>query len=217
MRGWVLSSTAACLVHGAVILMPVVSEQLPVPKHPEPEVVLRLVPASLKPAVAPVPPAPTKPPPVVRKKKRVRRPKPTPKSLPPVPTKPIPKSAPDPATVREAPPSVPPPAEDRTPQPAPVDLRPYGRGIHHAIMSHRRYPHVARRLRLEGRAFIRITLKQNGHLATEPRVHRSSGHTLLDKEALRMVRAAAPFDHLPSGFSKSTVSIVIPVEFVLRT
>jgi protein TonB len=71
-------------------------------------------------------------------------------------------------------------------------------------------------LGLEGDVSIRVSLTTHGN-ATALTLHRSSGHDLLDEEALRMVRAASPFPALPPTFTKSEAVIVIPIHFRLRS
>jgi protein TonB len=96
-----------------------------------------------------------------------------------------------------------------------VDLGAYGRSIHRAVVKHRRYPRVARRLGLEGKVLIKISVDRQGRLLNAV-IKRSSGQEILDKEALRMVRAAAPFTSLPNDFDKPSVMVVIPVKFKLQ-
>ena len=84
------------------------------------------------------------------------------------------------------------------------DLRAYGQRIHQLVLKHRRYPRSARRLGLEGKVFVKIAVGRNGELAREPEIYRSSGEAVLDKEALRMVRAATPLLPLPNEFEKES-------------
>jgi TonB family protein len=49
-----------------------------------------------------------------------------------------------------------------------------------------------------------------------PRLVTSSGHDILDAEALRMVEAAAPFEPLPGNPTRPDAGFVIPVVFSLR-
>ena len=53
---------------------------------------------------------------------------------------------------------------------------------------------------LQGKVLVKISILRNGELAEDPVIHRSSGQKVLDKEALRMVRAATPLLPLPDGF-----------------
>ena len=97
-----------------------------------------------------------------------------------------------------------------------VDLEAYGTGLSRAVTSQRRYPPQARRLRLEGTVLVEVDVARDGSLAGEPVVSRSSGHALLDEEALRMVRSAAPFPALPGAHPGSSAHFVLPVRFGIR-
>ncbi len=81
-------------------------------------------------------------------------------------------------------------------------------------MRHRRYPAVAKRLGLEGRVLVELRVDQQGKL-TKLSLYRSSGHRSLDKEALRMARAAAPYRALPAGYDRPVAVVVVPVDFKL--
>lgn len=102
--------------------------------------------------------------------------------------------------------------------PAPVaeyDLGGYGDGIHSALLAERMYPDEARDLELEGETLVMIRVHRDGTLAGRPVVAKSSGHPCLDREALRMVTAAAPFAKLPDGYAHPTAEFTIPVQFEL--
>jgi len=68
--------------------------------------------------------------------------------------------------------------------------------LHAAVNRHKRYPHIALRMRREGTATVLFELRPDGSLLS-PRVTGSSGHPLLDRSALRAVAAIAPFG--PAG------------------
>ncbi len=99
--------------------------------------------------------------------------------------------------------------------PKPVDFSAYNRGLFAAITEQKRYPRAARKLGLQGRVIVVVTLDRRGGLAEPPRIHTSSGHSILDEDALRAVRSAAPFPPLPSGFAGTTRQIAIPVQYRL--
>lgn len=96
-----------------------------------------------------------------------------------------------------------------------MDFGAYNRGIFAAITQQKRYPRAARKLGLEGRVIVVVTIDKQGALAEPPRVHTSSGHEILDEDALRAVRAAAPFPPLPGGYRGATRQIAIPVKYRL--
>lgn len=92
----------------------------------------------------------------------------------------------------------------------------YARKLSQVVGRQRRYPASAARLGMEGRARVHVSINRDGSLAGAPRLMRSSGHEVLDAEALRMVEAAAPFAPLPEGLPRPSAEFVIPVDFSLR-
>lgn len=79
----------------------------------------------------------------------------------------------------------------------------------------RSYPSAARRRRLEGSASVSITINRSGRV-TGVSLARSSGHGLLDREAVAMARRASPFPPIPSGLGRSQITIRAPVRFDIR-
>ncbi len=98
----------------------------------------------------------------------------------------------------------------------PPDLGTYARKLQQAVGRQRRYPASAARFGMEGTARVHLSIHRDGSLAGAPRLARSSGHEVLDAEALRMVEAAAPFVPLPEGHARPSAEFVIPVDFSLR-
>ncbi len=80
----------------------------------------------------------------------------------------------------------------------------------------KRYPRAARRLGLEGVAVVMVAVAKDGTLARAPTLRRSTGHDILDREAVRMVKEAAPFMPLPSAFPKPFAVFPVPVRFKLQ-
>lgn len=117
---------------------------------------------------------------------------------------------------RNTPPRVPRARAETSSSSARVDWSGYQRGLYGALLAQRRYPAMARRMGLEGVARVRLVIARDGRLAAPPRVTRSTGHELLDAEALRMVRSAAPFAALPAGSRRGTVAFEVPVRFRLQ-
>jgi protein TonB len=100
--------------------------------------------------------------------------------------------------------------------PARGDLRAYARSLSAAVNRHRHYPEVAARLGMEGRALIHLRVRRDGSLMEPPRLVSSSGHEVLDAEALRMAEAAAPFEPMPESASRTDAGFIIGVEFFLH-
>ena len=218
MRGWWLPTVLACMAHGAFSVMPV---QIGAPqKQEKPDVTFQFSPpppppASKPPDIKPPPPQPQR---VKKLKKRVLPlpPPPPPETQEELLEEPV-EETPE---ISETPPEVPAVPETVAPvaqKPKPkFDLRAYGKQIHQMVIQHRRYPRAARRLGLEGKVLVKIAILRDGSLAQDPIIYRSSGQKVLDKEAIRMVRAATPLLPLPNEFEKESASLVIPVQFHLR-
>ncbi|MCP5056323.1 MAG: TonB family protein [bacterium] len=186
--------------------------------------------ASTEPVPVPPPPAPAPLP----------EPPPTPEPVPP----PIPKPEPREETVvpvqEEATPAKPPqPLAAATPSPtplAPTEPRPeaaaeeavnvmnpggeaaearYLSILSRRLAQQRRYPRRARIQRLEGEAVVGFELDRRGRVLWR-RIQRSSGHSILDREALAMIERAQPFPRLPAALGKATLEVRVPVQFALR-
>ena len=69
-----------------------------------------------------------------------------------------------------------------------------------------RYPLAARMNNVQGTVRILFVIDRSGRLK-EARVLQSSGSTILDNEALRAIRAAAPFGPFPSDWSERELRI----------
>lgn len=70
-------------------------------------------------------------------------------------------------------------------------------------------------LGLEGKVILMVYLDADGALEREPRVRRSSGHEVLDEEAVRMVKAAAPFPRPKGDVSRYPVIVPLTINFRL--
>jgi protein TonB len=229
LRGsWTLPIAIAAGVHGLLVLVPIIDERESRDESPPPVVRLRLAgtraPPTIEPPRAnrPVPRASSQPP-------RTRaRPQPSPDEAapaPPIPTEPveselevasmaIPISAPLPAgLISEAPPA--PPAPATAGEGPNDDLEEYAALVRAAVLEHKRYPRAARALRRQGVARVLVTVFRDGRLARSPEVARSSGWPSLDREALRMVRAAAPFPPMPASHTKAHLAMRLLIRFSL--
>jgi len=79
----------------------------------------------------------------------------------------------------------------------------------------KRYPPEARRERQEGTVTMRFTLDRSGRVLSS-HIQRSSGAVDLDEEATQMVDRAAPFPPFPRSLERSTLDLMVPIEFVLK-
>lgn len=202
----------------------------------------RLEPA--QPVKPPEPPAP--PPRVVETKplpaeamRPAPRPKPRPRPRPArklVATKPAPVAepvaqpapAPEPVAAprpapQPAPAAAPPAAPAREPAPAPAAARvdtaslaaQYRAALIAEAARYKRYPRFARDNGWEGRVVVRMAIGPDGAIASLG-VARGTGYSILDQQALEMVRSAKPQTAIPEGLRGKSFSVDIPVVFSLR-
>jgi protein TonB len=155
----------------------------------------------------------------------------------PAPTPVLTRSAPAPAadapTIAQAPVAVPvalpePVAAAAVPQPVPVApvarqaavdpaaLAAYGRNIAGAVAAHQRYPRLAQMRQWQGTALLQLELALDGQLQSV-RVLSSSGHEILDRQAIDMVRAAVPLPPLPANLAGRSLTVDVPVVFRLAS
>lgn len=74
------------------------------------------------------------------------------------------------------------------------------------------YPEPALRSQLQGKLVLEFRILGNGNLEGAHLV-RSSGFPVLDQEAIRAVRAAAPFHPIPSWIGKTRLDIIASFEY----
>lgn len=99
-----------------------------------------------------------------------------------------------------------------------TDLEAYWRRYRRVVEDQKRYPRMARRLRLEGWVRVRVAVDRAGRLVGAPTVAKSSGHPVLDEEALRMIQSVdeeGSMGPLPSGWSGPAAETVLAFEFEL--
>lgn len=74
------------------------------------------------------------------------------------------------------------------------------------------YPESAQKIGLQGKLALYFSIVLDGHLAKLELLN-SSGHTLLDEEALKAVRGAAPYYPLPERLEISRLNILATFEY----
>jgi periplasmic protein TonB len=84
--------------------------------------------------------------------------------------------------------------------------------IKQLIESQWEYPELALRYGLQGRLSLEFTIGANGQLE-RLRLVRSSGSQLLDDEALRAIKAAAPFPPIPAWIKLNPLAISAAMEY----
>ena len=75
------------------------------------------------------------------------------------------------------------------------------------------YPEPALRNGLQGKLVLGFTIVGNGQLEST-RLIRSSGSSVLDREAIRAVKAAAPFHPIPPWVTKNRLEIIASFEYL---
>ncbi len=206
-RGFGVAVAASILLHALLLLaLPNLRELAATP--PPLTLVARLVEAMPKPAPAapvveakppPVQPRPVAPRPVARPEPVRQEPAPAPVPAAPVvsepapapPAEPITPAAPGPVARIQARPPVAVPAG---PDPGVMDR--YRLQLLTAAARFKRYPRSAIDNNWEGEVVVRMTIGADGRIAALG-IKTSSGHELLDRQALEMFRIAKPFVLLP--------------------
>jgi TonB family protein len=90
----------------------------------------------------------------------------------------------------------------------------YAQAIKERIAGQWKYPQEARKKKLEGRLVALFSLNKEGAL-TRLDITKSSGHEVLDREAERAVRSAAPFPPFPSTVTVSRLNINVSFDYTL--
>lgn len=90
----------------------------------------------------------------------------------------------------------------------------YAGTIKAKLMSHWEYPPKARENLLEGKLLLLFTLNRKGML-TDLRILEPSGIGMLDREAMRAVRSAAPFPAFPSSVSVARLHVKAKFDYKL--
>ncbi|MBM4262502.1 MAG: energy transducer TonB [Deltaproteobacteria bacterium] len=88
----------------------------------------------------------------------------------------------------------------------------YFTSIKRSIDANWKYPELALQYGLQGRLIVEFDILENGHLESL-RVIRSSGSALLDDEAVRAIRSAAPFAPIPRWIEQKPLPITARMEY----
>lgn len=124
-------------------------------------------------------------------------------------------ASPAPAPASAVPPAIPSPApvaSKRASEGPALDA--YARTLSAEIARQRRYPAVARMRGWQGTAVLAITLSPAGAVLKSS-LSRSSGHAVLDEQALKMVAEASPLPIAPPPLHGRTLEFELPVVFAL--
>jgi protein TonB len=91
----------------------------------------------------------------------------------------------------------------------------YGNTLWGAIGKHKQYPKLAQMRGWQGEVIVELQLDGNGKLKSK-KIIQSSGHDVLDRQALDMVEKAAPFPLPPETLRGNSFSIKVPIPFKLE-
>lgn len=89
-----------------------------------------------------------------------------------------------------------------------------GRVLAH-LERRKRYPTEARSRRLQGVTYIRVTMDRQGRVLSAV-MERTSGHAVLDREALALMTRAQPLPAPPAEIVGDRVVLSVPVDFFTR-
>ena len=94
-------------------------------------------------------------------------------------------------------------------------LSSYGLTIAEVLARYKEYPPIAQMQGWEGSVTMQLRVAASGRLL-EAEVHRSSGHGVLDRQALAMAAKAARFPPPPEGLGDREIEVLVPVVFRLE-
>jgi protein TonB len=97
--------------------------------------------------------------------------------------------------------------------PAKADYGWLAQALWNRIEKLKRYPHLARLNHWEGRVVLRVVVSEDGNLV-DLAVAKSSGHSVLDQDAMDVLKQASPLS-LPRPLGKSQVVVQIPISYRL--
>ena len=171
----------------------------------------------------PPPPEPPKPEPIKPKPQIKPVVVPTEIKNDPTPPPPPPEVIAAAPQVEAPPPKTPPvaivPREPAKPVVVPVDTTEvrdnYDNALWSAIVKHKQYPRIAQMRGWQGEAIVELQIDGNGKLKSK-KIIQSSGHEVLDKQALDMVEKALPFPAPPEVLRGSSFSVKVPIAFKLE-
>lgn len=93
-------------------------------------------------------------------------------------------------------------------------LRGYKKAVFVAVNRQKSYPTLARRMKLEGKVFVELELDAEGKILSA-RIKRSSGHEVLDKEALKSLLALGKLPSPPPQIAGAARRLTIPLIYRL--
>lgn len=99
--------------------------------------------------------------------------------------------------------------------PDPDLLAGYGQALSQAIGRHQRYPRIAQMRGWQGTAMVALKFGSGNRLLATT-LHKSSGHEVLDEQALAMVKDAQPLPNPPERLRNRDFSVLVPIVFRIK-
>ncbi|MGQ9830923.1 MAG: energy transducer TonB [Thermochromatium sp.] len=97
----------------------------------------------------------------------------------------------------------------------PASIRRYHSTLAAWLARHKRYPELARQRQEQGTVRVTFSIDRQGRLLSH-RIESSSGYPVLDQEAQAMLQRASPMPPIPANLGQSTLTITVPISFILR-
>ncbi len=94
-------------------------------------------------------------------------------------------------------------------------MQTYGQSISKEIKRYQKYPPLAQRRGWEGTAEVHLQIAADGKVSSIV-LGKSSGRSILDEEALNMVRRASPLPQAPQNLRGRELTVTVPIVFKLR-
>lgn len=91
----------------------------------------------------------------------------------------------------------------------------YGERLSEVLSRHQHYPRLARLRGWQGQVHLRLHLARQGALLNVE-ITKSSGHEVLDQQALEIVKRASPLPLPPEGLRADKFTVDVPVTFRLE-
>lgn len=83
------------------------------------------------------------------------------------------------------------------------------------LEKYKRYPAEAMSAHQEGTPNLHFTMDRKGRVLSA-HIEKSSGHSLLDSEALALVRRAEPLPSPPDSVAGDSITLTVPIEFYME-
>jgi len=182
----------------------------PPPEPPKPKEIPKPQPVLPK---KPLPePPPVKTPEHIPEPPRIETPPPPPPAVITVAPK---AEEPPPKYVAPPPPPEPPKPVGPTPQDIEAARNGYGSLLAREFAKHKQYPRIAQVRSWQGTTRVQLELDASGNIISIS-VSESSGHEILDQQALEMVKKVSPLPLPPDVLRNKPLTIFVPIPFRLE-